>query len=143
MNSKILITVILLSLFFKAYSIDLSLEITGIRNSKGYIRIAVFTDENQFRKEQPQKSFVFYKTQLIDDKMDISIRDLSPGIYGIAVLDDENNNGKLDYRFFIPGEGIGFSCYELKLRKPDFSEFSFELKDGLPRRLMIQIKYFL
>lgn len=121
----------------------MSLEITGIRNSKGFIRIALFADEIQFIKEQPQKSFIYDKSQLVDGKMELSISGIRPGIYGIAVLDDENDNGKLDYKLFIPCEGIGFSCFEHKLRKPGFSDFSFELKDGLLLKLKIQIKYIL
>jgi uncharacterized protein (DUF2141 family) len=143
MNRKVLMVVILFLLIIKAYSIELSLEVTGIRNTKGHIRVAVFTDEVQFRKEQPLNSIIFDKSQLIDNKMDELIVNLNPGIYGIAVLDDENDNGKLDYKLIIPCEGIGFSCFEHKLRKPDFDDFSFELKDGFPRKLKIRIKYIL
>ncbi len=143
MKRFLIIVIFLLALVIRAFPVELDIEMTGIRNSKGRIRVAVFINEVQFKKEQPQKSIMYDKSNLIDKKIEISICDLRPGIYGIAVLDDENDNGKLDYKLFIPCEGIGFSCYEHKLRKPDFSDFSFELKDGLQQRLKIQIKYIL
>ena len=58
----------------------------------------------------------------------VLIKDLPAGQYAIASLDDENSNGKMDYRFLLPAEGCGFSNYRHKgIKKPRFDDFDFEL----------------
>lgn len=57
-------------------------------------------------------------------------KDLPPGRYALAVVDDENGNGKLDTNFIgIPKEGFGFSNNLHLQRKPIFEEAAFQLED--------------
>jgi uncharacterized protein (DUF2141 family) len=59
------------------------------------------------------------------------VKDLPAGQYGIAVLDDENNNGKMDYGLLLPAEGCGFSNYRhAGMRKLKFEDFHFLFKPG-------------
>jgi len=47
----------------------------------------------------------------------------------VNILHDENKNGKIDKKFILPKEGIGFSNYKSIgfTNKPNFSKASFEL----------------
>ena len=39
----------------------------------------------------------------------VSFTDVTPGTYLITVLHDENGNGRMDKRLFLPAEGFGLS----------------------------------
>lgn len=105
---------------------QLEVHVIGLRNSKGVIILNFYTDAESFNSEIPKQVRTFPKTGLKDDCFIIHIPNLPFGEYGIALIDDENNNGKLDYRFFIPTEGFGFSNFPfIQKRKPSFDSFSF------------------
>ncbi len=59
----------------------------------------------------------------------ISFTELPKKRYAINVLNDENENGKIDKGLILPTEGIGFSNYtNIGLSNhPNFSKASFEL----------------
>jgi uncharacterized protein (DUF2141 family) len=71
--------------------------------------------------------------------------DLPPGTYGIALVDDENSDGVMEYnRLGIPKEGFGFSdYYHTGLKKPKFNSFSFTLEKGQKKSIKIKVRYIL
>ena len=121
----------------------LLLNFSNLRNNKGYIRIGIYLDENSFQNELPFRTISFNKDKEKDGKLNAEIF-INEGEYGIAVLDDENNNGKMDYKFFIPQEGYGFSNYiHSTLQKPNFIQFKFTVKKMIINEINISMKYFL
>ena len=70
------------------------------------MRIAVFNSSEQWLGEQP----VYSSTINVDSQsVTWKINDVTYGDYGIAVLHDENKNGKMDKNFvWIPLEPYGF-----------------------------------
>ncbi|MDD4150792.1 MAG: DUF2141 domain-containing protein, partial [Bacteroidales bacterium] len=73
--------------------------------------------------------------------INVSYIDIKPGQYGIALLDDENNDKQMNYSFFIPTEGFGFSnYYATGLSKPSFDKFCFDFgkKD---KTIVIKVRY--
>ena len=67
--------------------------------------------------------------------------ELPSGTYGIAVLDDENSNDKMDYALMMPKEGFGFSNFYLTgLSKPKFEQFKFGVSDA-SFSVVIKMKY--
>jgi uncharacterized protein (DUF2141 family) len=68
---------------------------------------------------------------------------MEAGIYGLSLLDDENNNGNMEYNFLgIPKEGFGFSdYYHTGLTKPKFDAFKFSIDEGQTRKITIRIRY--
>ncbi|MCC6370579.1 MAG: DUF2141 domain-containing protein, partial [Bacteroidia bacterium] len=67
--------------------------------------------------------------------------DLKPGVYGIAILDDENTNEKMDYGWFLPKEGFGFSdYYHSNMSHPKFESFDFVLKKEA-KKVEIKLRY--
>lgn len=120
----------------------LSIQITGIRNTKGVLQLAIFENQEQFEKESPASKYLYEKSSILGDSANINIS-LDPGIYGIAVLDDEDRSGNMSYKLRIyPKEGVGFSNHRLKgLNKPKFSDFYFMIKDG-NNYVIIDMRYF-
>ena len=57
---------------------------------------------------------------------------VAPGAYAIAVMHDENGDGKLDKNFFgVPTEGYGVSNNRTHaLRNPSWDESRFVLEPG-------------
>ena len=119
----------------------ITIEITNIRNNKGKILLAVFKDHNSFKKENVFIEKNYPKTDLKSGSMTIKIM-LAPGTYGISILDDENNDGEMDYRLIrIPKEGYGFSnYYHTGLSRPKFEDFDFYMNNK-NKTVTVKMKY--
>ena len=119
---------------------DIKIVIEGVRSGKGKIVLAVFKDQEGFKNKKPIKRLVLNKSEFEGNEIILS---LDTGIYGISVLDDENDNNKMDYNFLgIPKEGFGFSNYYHEgLSKPHFDKFKFEI-NTIPLELIeIRLRY--
>ena len=111
---------------------SLTIEIDEFRNSKeGNILIAIFTDQLNFTNDISFKNWIVPKEKLINGVFKETVK-LPLGEYGIAILDDEDINGKMSYNFFgIPKEGYGFSDFNHSgFKKPMFSDFKFSVSDS-------------
>jgi len=140
---NILIFILMLIASATTFSQSLMVDITGLRNNDGCIRLAIFVDEEGFRAEKPAQVRIFEKKAVKSGKLTIRMDSIPAGTYGIALLDDENRNGKLDYRLIIPNEGIGFSNYVQKgIKRPHFRDFSFLLKEDVILRIPIRLTYY-
>jgi uncharacterized protein (DUF2141 family) len=71
-------------------------------------------------------------TQITGKDASFEFSDIKPGKYAIAVIHDENCNGKLDTNMFgIPKEGYGFSSgAEVTMSAPSFSDAVFSYDGG-------------
>lgn len=127
--------------FGSAKAQNISLHITGVKNSKGQLAISVFSDEKSFKDNKPLKRQFFPKTAINNGSMNISLS-LAPGTYGIALLDDEDGNGEMKNNMLgIPREGFGFSNFYLSgMSRPSFSDFKFEV-NGMPVKLETKLRY--
>ena len=99
----------------------LTIKITSIRNAEGNIRVALRSDEN---------TIVASKIVEIDPKTltaEAVFDNLPEGTYGVAVIHDENKNGKLDFNDTgVPTEGYGHSNNpERRPGPPSFDETKF------------------
>lgn len=119
---------------------NLKVVIDGVRSNEGKIVVAVFKDQEGFKSRNPVKRIEFNKINLDKNKI---VLNLEPGIYGISILDDENDNNKMDYNFFgMPKEGFGFSnYYHTGLSKPHFDDFKFEIIDTSEKLISITLRY--
>jgi uncharacterized protein (DUF2141 family) len=137
----------LFAIFFllslSSFSQTLIVEMSGIRNKDGLIRLAFFVSETNFKSEKPVFERLLNKTSVLNGNLVVRLDSIPPGTYGIALLDDENRNGKLDYKFILPKEGIGFSNYEHHgITRPVLSDFSFLLKKNVTLRIPIRLTYY-
>ena len=107
---------------------NVTLSVSGIRSPKGTICVSVFRNEAGFKENKPVSRLKFAKTDLVQGKLTLSLQ-LAQGIYGIALLDDENGNGKMDNNMVgMPKEGFGFSNFYLSgLSRPSFNDFRFDV----------------
>lgn len=73
----------------------------------------------------------------------IRITGVAPGVYALALIHDENGNGRLDKFMAIPREGFGFSRNpRIRMGPPSFDEVRFEVS-GTGVRQAVQMKYLL
>ena len=79
------------------------------------------------------QSFIIPKVTMDSGRLTWIIPLEKHGIYAISILDDENNNGKMDYRLgFLPREGFGFSNNPgiKTLSVPAYNTVSFPFNGG-------------
>jgi uncharacterized protein (DUF2141 family) len=124
--------------------VDVELTIKNIRKNTGKIKIGFFKDQASFEKEIPYKGLNEPKEATINGVLTLKTR-LEPGIYGAALMDDENSNGKMDYNLIgVPKEGFGFSnYYHTGFFKPKIYPFQFEVKDSKTAKVEIVVRYLL
>lgn len=121
----------------------MNVTICNLKSStKGVIRVAIFIDEQGFKDEKDFLTLKYKKSDVKESQLTIEIP-VKAGIYGICVLDDENESGKMEYNLLrIPKEGFGLSNFKLKkLRKPKFNDFSFEITDNEVKDIQVIMKY--
>lgn len=107
------------------------ITISNIRNNNGSLRLGIFKTQEEFENEKPFKRISIPKTDLNNNSLSTLIQ-LPDGTYGISILDDENNNAKMDYNMVrMPKEGFGFSnYYHTGFSKPKLKQFVFTVSKG-------------
>jgi len=87
----------------------LQVTVTGIKSGQGNLRIAVF-DEAHRAEFSEGKYLHSAEVAATEEQMTVKIPNVEPGEYAIAVIQDLNENGKLDRNLVrIPKEPYGFS----------------------------------
>lgn len=119
----------------------IELTISNIRNHKGLIRIGLYRSDAGF-PDKPAESFTLAKDTISGGVLRLFIPSVKPGSFGFSILDDENRDGKMDYRFgIIPKEGFGFSNNPKVSRKaPSFTETSVYYNGGL-KKVRVKMVY--
>ena len=114
--------------------------INNLRNKKGRIQVQIYTDQESFAKEKPWKSSYISKKNSVNNSLTHKISGFSSGVYGVALLDDENSDTKMDYGWFMPKEGFGFSdYYHTSWSRPTFHDFKFHLKEN--KEVIMKVRY--
>lgn len=110
---------------------NIRVNVTELASARGKIVLSVFKDNERFKKEVPARVITFSKQGLVNGALTLNFT-LEPGVYGITLLDDENENGKMEKNMIgIPKEGFGFSNFYLqKMKRPVFDDFKTEIKTG-------------
>ncbi len=103
----IFIITISLLVFFLSISFTINnkarikVNITNIQNNKGQVIVALYNNEADF----PKKPFISKINKIIDGKSVVILDDIKNGNYAIAIIHDENSNGKLDFNILgMPSE---------------------------------------
>jgi uncharacterized protein (DUF2141 family) len=121
---------------------EVEVTITGLKTTKGQIVIGVFKDDPTFQKEDAFLSRKFAKKDIKNGEMKIEF-EMEPGLYGLTLLDDENNSGLMEYNLLgIPKEGFGFSdYYHSGIKKPKFDAFKFTLEKNQKKKITVKVRY--
>ncbi|QLG45097.1 DUF2141 domain-containing protein [Costertonia aggregata] len=124
---KIFFILILIPFFGMAQN-NLSVSVTGVKNSKGKIRIAAYDKAKGFLKFD--SVFAAESAQAVKGTTNLTLN-LPKGKYALAVFHDENDNGKLDTNWLgIPKEKVAFSKAKMKtFGPPSFEECAFTVEE--------------
>ena len=117
-------------------------KILGIRNSTGAVACALFESPAGFPTEFLHSATNIMMIKIKDTQARCDFEDIPPGRYALAVIHDENMNGKLDTSpRGVPTEGYGFSNdAKAFLSAPSFRAASFSY-DGRNVDLTIRLNY--
>ena len=107
---------------------QLVLEIANLRNSQGEIYLSIFSGKQGF-PDNPEAALVNHKVTIQAEQSTIIINDLPYGEYAVAVLHDENRDGKMNTSVVgVPKEGFGFSGNpKTKMGPPEYNDVRFLL----------------
>ena len=136
----------LILIFFSQVSVaqqgKLTIRVSGLRSDKGEVLFSLFSSSDGF-PDSPTKSTVIAKARINNGIAEVSIPDLKAGNYAVAVLHDENSNGKMDTNLVgIPKEGYGASR-DAKgfMGPPKYEDARFSMKEPA-QEISIKINYF-
>ena len=117
-------------------------KILNIRNSTGTVACALFESPDGFPREYLRSATNVMVIKIRKSQARCDFEDIPPGTYAMAVVHDENMNGKLDTNWAgVPIEGYGFSNNVQGVRKPpSFAAASFKY-DGQNVDLTMSLRY--
>lgn len=122
---------------------EVVITVTDLRSTKGVVRACMTTRSDIFPK--CIKDPTAHRTVVpAGNAVEIRFTAVAPGDYAIALLHDENANGKADRALgMMPKEGYGFSRdAPVKMAPPKFRDAVFKLGEGISR-VTIKMRYFL
>lgn len=123
----------------QSQSLDIVLD--GLRSTRGQVMVCVTRSPAYFPdcSHDPDKRHL-----IVPARAGVaSLGAVAPGAYAIAIVHDENGNGRLDTFAGIPREGVGFSRNPtIRFGAPSFRSSSFAVA-GAPVAQPIRVKYFL
>ena len=101
-----------------------------------------FASPDGFPREFLRSPIVVMILKIRETQARCDFEDIPPGTYALAVVHDENMNGKLDTSWLgIPKEGYGFSNDVKAVRgAPSFSDATFEY-DGQNLKFTLSLHY--
>lgn len=110
---------------------SLTVSATNFRADKGQAIVAVYSSKDAWLKVD--RAVQVRKVKISGKKVDVTFNGLAPGAYAVSVVHDENENGKLDIRYFPyprPEEGAGVSNdATATIGPPSWSDSTFRLTD--------------
>ncbi|WP_240310828.1 DUF2141 domain-containing protein [Altererythrobacter sp. ZODW24] len=120
---------------------DVTVTISNLRNVKGVIRACMTQNKKRFPKCRGDASAY---AAVVPAKANavLTFKNVKPGTYAIALLHDENDNGKADRALsMIPKEGFGFSRdAKVVMSPPKFSSAAFTVAEA-PITQAIRMRY--
>lgn len=121
---------------------EVEVQVRGLRNARGMVRLCM-TRNPAFFPECNRDPQAVRRNVAPSHAGSIRFGGLAPGIWALAVMHDENGNGRLDRFAGIPREGFGFSRNPgLRMGPPRFSDVRFEL-GASPLRHQVRLRYLL
>lgn len=118
----------------------LKVKIINLRNTKGRIQLDLYTNQAQYAARKGDWTEYLSKKDASDGVIIHTYHNVKPGVYGLALFDDENKNGKIDYGWLMPIEGFGFGdYYHTKWTTPHFNDFKFYLNSD--KTVVMKVRY--
>lgn len=120
----------------------IQVKIPNIKNSTGTVACALFESPEGFPTEFLHSATNITMIKIRDTQARCNFLDIPPGTYALAVIHDENMDGKLGTNLLgVPTEGYGFSNgAKASMSAPSFEDASFSY-DGQNLDLKIKLSY--
>lgn len=117
-------------------------KVLDIRNSNGTVACALFEAPEGFPTEFLHHATHIMIMKIRDTQARCDFLDIPPGNYALAVVHDENMDGKMNTNWLgVPKEGYGFSSEaKASMSAPSFDDASFRY-DGQNLDLTIRLHY--
>jgi uncharacterized protein (DUF2141 family) len=130
---------LMLTLSSGLFAVELQVNVMGIEESKGSIRVALFEDT---QKELFPDISSKIKTLTIEAKSNsinkVFFDKIKSGYYAVIVLHDVNDNQKIDTFLGIPTEPLGTSG-EFTRSKPTYEKSKFFIEDNKTKVIEIKV----
>ena len=147
MHFRLLLAACITSIFSSVCNAsDLTITTGNLRTDQGKVLICVFSADSSDRAEFPDcvkgRAVRSAPAVISGGKAVITFNGLKDGVYSVAIIHDENGNGKMDTNFLgIPAEGVGVSTNPRVFGKPSFEQGQFTIKGNTA--ITIETKYIL
>ena len=122
----------------------ITVTVTELRNAKGIVRACMTNDADSFPRCRGVAGAFGTTAQAREGSLSFTFHDVPPGRYAIALLHDENGNGKADRALgMMPKEGFGFSRdAKVRMGPPSFQDAVFPV-GAANEKLTIRMRYML
>ncbi len=143
MAAALAVPLLATALHAEPVGVDVTVEITNMRNTDGVVRACMTRDADRFPR--CQDSAQGYRVVVpAGEATTLHFRDVQPGTYAIALLHDENGNGRADRALgMMPREGFGFSRdARVRMGPPDFDDAAIVVGSS-PITQTIRMRYML
>jgi len=126
-----------LGLSSHAWAETLTVVIENIEAAEGHLMVRVLQGEEEFKAEREAVTAI--KQRAIVGAITFAISNLPAGEYGLQVMHDQNDNGKLDSNFIgIPTEPWAFSNNATgKMGPPSWEDVKFQLTDSVTQAIRL------
>ena len=122
-----------------ASSLDIS--INGKRSAKGNVLVCLTANPKAF--PDCSKDPKARTAKIAASVPAVNFEGLAPGAYAVSMIHDENANGKMDVRVFLPKEGFGFSRNPaITFGPPKFGAAAFQVSEGANNQT-VKLRYML
>jgi uncharacterized protein (DUF2141 family) len=120
-----------------------TVDVTGLRSARGVVRACMTSHPNRFPRCRGDAN-AYGLVVRAGSSVTLEFDDVTPGRYAIALLHDENDNGKADRALsLMPKEGYGFSRdAPVRMGPPSFDQAAFDV-GGTRVRQTIRMRYML
>ncbi len=121
---------------------QVTVSVTGLRSAKGVVRACLTTEAAGFPKCNDDATSRRLVVPASAGNLTLTFKGVTSGHYAIALLHDENNNGKADRALgMMPTEGFGFSRdAPVRMAPPKFADAVFPVADE-DLKLTIKMRY--
>ena len=120
---------------------NVGVNVTGLRSTKGQVLACLTAQPRAFPDCAKDPASHKLIVPVNGNGVWIDFGPITPGRYAIALLHDENGNGKADMALFMPKEGFGFSRdAPVRFGPPSFKSAAFIVADAAVN-LTVRMRY--
>lgn len=116
------------------------LEVSSFKNTRGSLNCRLFIKPSDFPDGE---GILSVRVPIAGPNTSCTFSNIEPGTYAVAVVHDENSDGKLDKNFVgVPSEGYGVSNNKTyALSAPKWDESIFTIAPSESKTLQVKLRY--